>query len=809
MSRSNSNRSWQTLWRPMAVAALVGGGCCLGAGGAYAADAAAAVAAVDADMIENIVVESGRDRSLAAKEQDAPKAVTVVSGDLLQDIHVDNVMELPNILPSTDFHAYNANNVVLQVRGLGAASVSGGQWGQVGVYVDGMYQGRQNALAYAMHDLDSVELVPGPQGTANGAIGIGGNLVINSAKPSFTPEAVASATIGEWPDFRSGEFGHKQFWGAVTGPVVDDIDAVRLTGYSDRVDGWASNIRTGAAVNDAASQGVRFQNLYRHDDDFTLLFLASYDNAGQHAGQPLWNGNVLSATNHTTFQQTLNGVSSKLTIPGYVIPTNPDLTDTNHNQNFEGHTSRLSANANWDITDHLLLTSISAWQNYKIWPNNDGDWTALDIQRQSGSHNWSVQRSEELRLTSHDNAFLDWEAGYFYFHQRTNQISDTQYGPDYAVITKWNSNYGPQSLWTAANITNIANESEAWNEQENHSLYGQLTAKLSPEWDLVAGLRETWDHQNVVANTRYTNPGAGNFTAAQAAAIFNTAFLYNQGGAVESADLGGTVGINYRPDSDILLYSSINRGYLPAGTQTGVLAQAALNAGGAYGIASEKIIDGEFGAKTKWLDDKATVNLTYYRGAVFNYQQTVAVYDPVTQSYPSFLSNVKAVSIQGFELSGDISPTRWLKLGTASSYNLAQYRSFHNSPCPPEINAKVCDLSGQRVYGAPHWIANLWGEVTLPAPLGDDTETYLRTEYNHQSGSYLQASNTGQSWQGAWGNVNAQLGLRLAERAIDLSFWAKNIFNVQYMTYQTSGNNANWAIFSDPRSVGATVTARF
>ena len=806
MSRSISRRSWQDLWRPIVAAALVAGGCGL-CGAAKAAEAVAAVA--DTGMVENIVVESSRDRSLAAREQDAPKPVSVVSGDLLSDIHIDTVMELPNILPSTDFHAYNANNVVLQVRGLGAASVSGGQWGQVGVYVDGMYQGRQNALAYSLHDLDTVELVPGPQGTTNGALGIAGDLVINSAKPSFTPGAIASATIGDWTNYRTSDWGRRQVWGAATGPVAGDVDAIRLTAYSDTVDGWATNVLANQSVNDAVSRGVRFQNLYRHDDDFTLLLLASYDNLGQHSGQPLWNGNVQSATNHTTFQQVLNSVSSKLTIPGYVIPTNPDETDINHNQNFEGHTARVSANANWDITSHLLLTSISAWQNYKIWPNNDGDWTALDIQRQSGSHNWSVQRSEELRLASHDNDLVDWVAGYFYFHQRTNQISDTQYGPDYAAITKWNKNYGPQSLWTPANVTNIAYEAQAWNEQENDSLYGQATVKLAPEWDVVAGLRETWDHQNVVANTRYANPGFGNFTAAEAASIFNTPLIYSQGGAVRSANLGGTFGVDYRPDRDVLLYSSINRGYLPAGTQTGVLAQAALNAGGFYGIAEEKIIDGEFGAKTKWLDDKVTANLTYYKGAVFNYQQTISVYDPVTNSYPSFLANVKAVAIQGFELNGTVKPLSWLQLGTASSYNLTQYRSFDDSPCPPEINAKVCNLSGKRVYGAPHWIANLWGEVTLPAPLGEDSEAYLRTEYNHQSGSFLQANNTNQSWQGAWGNANAQLGVRLNDRAIDLSLWIKNIFNVQYMTYQTTANNVNWAIFSDPRAAGATITARF
>jgi len=809
MPRSNSRKSWQDLWRPMAAAAFVAGGCGLCGGASAAAVAAAADAGMDNDMVENIVVESSRDHSLATRDQDAPKPVTVVSGDLLADVHIDNVLQLPNILPSTDFHAYNANNVVLQVRGLGAASVSGGQWGQVGVYVDNMYQGRQNALIYAMHDLDSVELVPGPQGTTNGALGIAGNLVINSAKPAFTFGAVASATLGGWTDYRTADWGRRQVWGAATGPVAGDVDAIRLTAYSDEVEGWATNVPKRESVNDAASRGVRFQNLYRHDDDFTLLFLASYDNVGQHSGQPLWNGNIQSATNHTSFQQLLNSVSSRLTVPGYVIPTNSATADTNHDDNFEGHTSRLSLKADWDITSHLQLTSISAWQNYKIWPNNDGDWTALDIQRQSGSHNWSVQRSEELRLTSHDNELIDWEAGYFYFHQRTNQISNTRYGPDYALTTKWNKNFGPQSLWTPANVTGIADETHAWNEQENHSLYGQATIKLSPEWAVVAGLRETWDHQNVVADVRFIDPGAGNFTAAEASSIFSLPFRLSQGGAVEGATLGGTFGVNYRPDRDILLYSSINRGYLPAGTQTAVLTQAALNAGGSYGIAAEKIIDGEFGAKTKWLNEKATLDLTYYRGAVFNYQQTISVFDPITQSFPSFLANVKAVTIQGAEVNGSIAPLSWLKLGTASSYNLAQYRSFANSPCPPEINAKVCNLSGQRVYGAPRWIVNLWEEVSLPSPLGDDAEPYFRAEYNHQSGSFLQANNTNQSWQGAWGTVNAQLGLRLDDRAIDLSLWAKNLFNVQYMVYQTSLNNANWAIFSDPRSIGATVTARF
>jgi iron complex outermembrane receptor protein len=784
------------------VAATLSGGLASAAIAADAPPPPPAAAATNNTSVEELVVTSKR----ADKEQEAPKPATLVTGTALEEAHIDSVVNLPNILPSANFHAYNANNMVLQVRGLGAGSVSAGQFGQTGVYVDDMFQGRQNALVYALHDIDNVDLIPGPQGTSSGAVSIGGTLLINTALPSFTPGGIVSATVGNSGAPSNQLTGTKKFWGAVTGPVVDDVDAIRLTAYSDRQNGWARNIVSGATVDDSASQGARFQNLFK-TDDFSLRFLASYDNTGQHAGQPLWNSNEISASNKTTFQQLLNSVSSKLTIPGYVIPTNSDTTDINHNQNFEGHTARVSAAANWDISNHLTLTSITAWQNYKIWPNNDSDWTALDITRQGGSHNWTTQKSEEIRLNSHDNDLVDWTGGFFYFHQRGNQISDTQEGPDYAAITTWKSTFGPQSKWTSANVANLADETNAWTESETEALYGQATWKLDSQWAVVTGLRETWDHRNVVAGTSFTNPGNGNFTAAQAAAILNTTFLQGQGGAVSSNNLGGTIGLNYKPDSNILLYTSFNRGYLPAGTQTSALSNAALESGGAYGFKQEKILDGEIGAKTKWLDDSLIANLALYRATLFNYQASVTTIDPVTTSSVSYTANIKAVNIKGAELTGSYQPTSWLKLGTASSYNLAQYQSYRNAGCAPEYTAKVCDLTGSRVYGAPHWIINLWDEVSQP--VAEDAVAYLRTEYNHQSGSYIQSNNAEQSWQGAWGNVNAQLGVRLRGGDVDLSIWAHNLFNVQYMTYQTTGNNANWAIFSDPLEAGITLNVKF
>jgi len=783
---AQTRRRLRVLCRTVVVAASVSGGV---ASTAMAADPAPPPPpSASAGTVEEVVVTSTR----AEKVQDVPAPVLAVSGDALEAAHIDNIVDLPKILHSADFHAYNANNAVVTARGLGAESVAAGQLGDVGIYNDGVYLARQNEVLYGLHDLDSVRMDLGPQGTAYGRANIAGALHINSNKPTFTTGGDASVTIGS--------HNTQNYAAMLKTSLLDDADVIRLSVYSDSHDGAIKNTVTGKNLDDSEDRGIRFQNLFQKDN-FRLRIIAADDNIDQAAGLNTFASETTQKAGGKNFQQAAAANAKALTITNYVLPTNVNQTDINQNQNFKGFDDRFSAQADWDINDKLTLTSISSLQAYKIWPNNDGDHSALDIMTKNGSHNWSSQRTQEFRLESKDNKVVDWVAGTYYGFDRDTQVSDSAYGRDaFAFYTLPNG--------TSAKVNGVAYTAQAFTESENEAVFGQATVHIDSAWSVIGGLRESWDRRTLSGSSFVVGRGGGNYTDAQIASGFSTAFG-NFGGAAESANLGGKSGLNYQATDDILFYSDVSRGYKPAGTQTAILTSSAVALGGTSTFGQEKAIDGELGAKTQWLDKKLTVNGNFYRGADFGYQETVGAVD-ANGNTASYLANVKGVQLKGFELDGSYKLTQQLEFGTSSSYNLTTYQSYHNAPCSPEAAAsgqKQCDLTGSRVFGSSLWTTNLWGEYN--ESLADDVDGYIRTSYNHKSGLFLAATNTGQSWQPAYGTVNASIGTRLDGGAIDLSLWATNLFDTRFATYFTAANGANWVTLNDPLTVGVTAKVTF
>lgn len=788
-----SHRRLKGVYQGLFIATAISGGFC---SGAFAADPPAPP--VDAGAVEELVVTAKRS---ADKTQDVPAPIIAINGDALEAAHVDNVVDLPKLLPSADFHAYNANNAVVTARGLGAESVGAGQLGDVGIYVDGVYLARQNEVLYGLHDLDNVHLDLGPQGTASGRANIAGALYFESAKPTFTPGGSASVSLGT--------YNTEKYAAVLNGPLVDNIDAVRLSVYSNYNDGAVKNFVTGGKVNESEDRGVRFQNLYQREN-FSLRLMAIDDAIDQHAGLNTFSSETIQKAGSSNFQQKATAAGANLTIPHYILPTDNKTTDINHWQNFKGYDNRLSGQADWEISDHLTLTSISAVQAYKIWPNNDGDHSALDINTNSGSHNWSTQRTQEFRLESKDNKTLDWLVGSFYSFDRDTQISDTGFGKDAFAFYTRPTTVAPAN-WTSANVNGVKYTASAFTQSETEALFGQTKLHLDPAWTLVTGLRESWDRRTVSGDSHVVSSGGGNFTNDQIATFGSTAFgSFN--GAASSANLGAKAALNYQADDDVLLYTSLGRAYKPGGTQTGILSSTAIKDGGSTIFQQERAIDGELGAKTQWLDKKLTINGNLYRGTDFGYQENVGVLD-AGGSVQKFLANVKAVQFKGAELEASYNVTPQLKIGTLSSYNLTTYQSYRNAPCPAELVAlqgahqHACDMSGQRVFGSSRWTTNLSAEYT--EPLADDVDGYVNASYSHKSGLWLDATNTNQSWQKAYGTVNASVGTRLRGGDIDLSLWASNIFDTRFITYFTSANGANWVTLNDPVTIGATAKIKF
>ena len=150
---------------------------------------------------------------------------------------VENIDKLVTGLSTTPNSA-DANGVRINIRGVGTFDPQIGQDSRVAVYIDGVYLGRTQGLAFDSPDLVRAEVVKGPQGTLYGRNAVAGAVNLILAKPDTSD--FSGKLSAEY-----GNFGHRKLSGALNIPLGDKV-AARFSGTYSNQDGWVENLGPGA-----------------------------------------------------------------------------------------------------------------------------------------------------------------------------------------------------------------------------------------------------------------------------------------------------------------------------------------------------------------------------------------------------------------------------------------------------------------------------------------------------------------------------------------------------------------------------------
>ncbi len=196
-------------------------------------------------QIEEVIVTAERKE---ASVQDTSISITAFTADFLDDFGIRNQEDLQNFIPATTIQPYDAT-----VRGVGRNFRALGGDPGVATYMNGIYsEDLLTATAATFWDVERVEVLRGPQGTLYGRNAVGGAINILYKEPTDQFEA-AVKTI-------AGNFGTKDLYGAVSGPLV----ANKLSGranfsYRDR-DGVIEEIGpTGSDLDGLGTKNVALQ----------------------------------------------------------------------------------------------------------------------------------------------------------------------------------------------------------------------------------------------------------------------------------------------------------------------------------------------------------------------------------------------------------------------------------------------------------------------------------------------------------------------------------------------------------------------
>jgi len=233
---------------------------------ASAISASLVVGDVTAAVLEEIIVTAQRRTESA---QDVPISVTAADAEKLQELRLSNAEDISLLSPSISFKTSNSasSSSNIQIRGIGTTGVSRTFEGAVGVFIDGVYRTRSGQALTTFLDVDSLQVLRGPQGTLFGKNTSAGALLLNSTAPSFDE-------MDGYAEASAGNFGAYNVKGVVNLPLSDTA-ALRLAINHSEKDGYLDHTR-GGTENDFEADSFKASLALQPRDDLYIKVIADY-----------------------------------------------------------------------------------------------------------------------------------------------------------------------------------------------------------------------------------------------------------------------------------------------------------------------------------------------------------------------------------------------------------------------------------------------------------------------------------------------------------------------------------------------------
>src|SRR5882724_5933109 len=173
--------------------------------------AAAEVHEREAGLTEIIVTATRRETKLS----DTPISMSVVTADQIENQRVVNLADIELAVPNFVFTQVTRQETYFSIRGTGVDNDTPGADAGVSVFIDGVPRTGVHDTTPDLFDLQSVEVLRGPQGTLFGRNTTGGAVIMRTIGASFTPIFKGELTYGN--------HNLVDVDGLVTGPLVANV----------------------------------------------------------------------------------------------------------------------------------------------------------------------------------------------------------------------------------------------------------------------------------------------------------------------------------------------------------------------------------------------------------------------------------------------------------------------------------------------------------------------------------------------------------------------------------------------------------
>ncbi|GAB5498794.1 MAG: TonB-dependent receptor [Pseudohongiellaceae bacterium] len=631
-------------------------------------------------VLEEIVVTARRREE---NLQETPQAVTALADFVLRENGVHNLHGLNQLAPNIDVHPANGNGGVANVfiRGVGqrfqAPMIDSG----VGIYLDEVYLARADGALLDVNDVESVQVLRGPQGTLFGKNTTGGAILFTTRRP----EEETSGAI----ELRAGNLGRQDAYAVFNLPISDSVLSRFSLARINR-DGYLTNSFDNNQYANEDRISAIGQLRWLASADLTIDLNMNYSDTDQSPrlqdclivpGVPGWQAvlsdalQVLPATgrSYTDFCQDAMDFGDGRDV----------ISDLGGK--YQATTKGVSLTANWALSDTHSVKSISAWRYTRGGLDSELDHTGIPLlyqtqffHPQDRSHE-TDQYSQELQLTGEtvDGRF-NYLLGLYMFSEETgNNRQGNFIGPFYPGASGLFMLNASSSLFEA--------ENSAW------AAFVQSEWAISNNWRLTTGIRYTNEKRTLEREQFVVDASTLSRSGGTVAPVFDGAWFVDPGSFNFNPDFrftsAGRIGDEVG-DNDISLLGSLQY-LLPA--------NPVIDDGSIYLTFSESFMSGglseapgetlvrfrpesveslELGIKFDMLDNRLRVNAAAFHADYSDRQLTSLVFSPELNTVGSTTINAARSSISGIELETTWLPSPNLQFSFNSTFNDGDIEEF-------------------------------------------------------------------------------------------------------------------------------------
>ncbi len=685
----------------------------------------------EALVLEEVIVTAQlREQNL----QDVPVSVTAFSGEDLEDFRLFSLQDIARFTPGFTGSSFNNSNPIFAVRGANNTFSQAGASKPVGVFIDEVFIPRNSAANFDLFDLEQVAVLRGPQGTLFGRNVTGGALQITTSKPSLEKPELKLKLGG-------GNLDYIEAAGLGSVPLSDNAAGKVSFSYKNR-EGYITDRFNGHDYNDIETLSIRGQLLFEVSDELEVIASVDY---------------------------TKDDTNSR----GYTLVSNSAGTDFSDNdgdietaeldlpQDFDREIWGVSLRAYWDLAPGTV-SSITAYRESdatEFYSLGAGAVALPTVSTQFIKNEIDEPKmfSQELRFVSTKGDIFDYILGFYYYTEDTDRVVDDLL------------------LGISGFVTFVDRSFDVNVDTESYAFYADATIHLFDTVDISFGGRYTNEDKEVTVNFTDKRRATNNFLVAPQA---------------DFDEFTTRVAINWGATENINLFASRTEGFTAGGFNTETNSATAIN----LGFNPETITAYEVGAKTRWLDDSLTFNIT---GFIQDFEDKQEGFFNVAERFFSIF-NASEASMDGVEIEAVWYPTDGLALNFSYSWLETEYERF--------VIPGGADFTGNRLQTAPENTVS--AGFNFRHPIKDMGNLLLNASYAWQDDYFTGASNSPNFLIDSYGLVNASVGFETSDGRWRIKLWGNNLSDKEYVLIRgTSGAIGEY--YGAPITYGTTLTFNY